>query len=276
MDDRLIEIMQDDIKRCEEAQSTADGSYQLYQILVGKYNGIFDNFEKDIPKTGKVAFNGPFNYRPELNAIKEKLKLLLITQNDDPLFAFKSMMNADIDLLKAAIADHDNAKTSESDKLKLYKDVTAKYHTYVPNLGDGLYQYNPNFGFYDDVTGDSLLHNLNQVYNKLLTFKSLSYPNLEKSTAQNIPMVQINNSNENTVSLSVTFDNVREQIENMSALSADDINETLKKIDEIEAVIKSSDKKYQKWNKLKDIIKWIADKGVDVGIALLPLLLKIK
>lgn len=276
MDIKLYEMMQGDIKRCEEAQADAHGSYELYQALIGKYNGIFENFEKDIPKTGKMTFDGPFNYRPELNAIKEKLELLTIIENDDPLFEFKSMMNADIDLLKAAVADHDNAKTSESDKLKLYKDVTAKYHSYVPHLGDGLYQYTPSFGFYEDVTGDSLLHNLNQVYNKLLTFKSLSYPNLEKSTAQNVPMVQINNSNENTVSLSVTFDNVREQIENMSALSAEDISDVLKKIDEIEDIIKSKDKKYQKWDKLKSIIKWIADKGVDVGIALLPLLLQIK
>ncbi len=32
-------------------------------------------------------------------------------------------------------------------------------------------------------------------------------------------------------------------------------------------IIKSSDCKMKKWKNAKGIIKWIADKGVDVGIA---------
>lgn len=32
----------------------------------------------------------------------------------------------------------------------------------------------------------------------------------------------------------------------------------------------------KKWENAKGIVKWIADKGVDVGIALLPLLMQIK
>ena len=39
--------------------------------------------------------------------------------------------------------------------------------------------------------------------------------------------------------------------------------------------MKSKDSKSKKWSKAKEIIKWIADKGVDVGIALLPLVLQI-
>lgn len=56
MDIKLYEMMLGDIKRCEEAQEDAHGSYELYQTLIGKYNGIFENFEKDIPKTGKMTF----------------------------------------------------------------------------------------------------------------------------------------------------------------------------------------------------------------------------
>ena len=37
----------------------------------------------------------------------------------------------------------------------------------------------------------------------------------------------------------------------------------------------TKDSKSKKWSKAKEIIKWIADKGVDVGIALLPLVLQI-
>ena len=88
----LIQIMNEDIKRCEEAQSSKKGSYGLYQILIGKYNGEFENFEKDIPQSVKTSFDGEFDYRQELMAIKEKLELLVATEKSrNPMFDFKIM-----------------------------------------------------------------------------------------------------------------------------------------------------------------------------------------
>lgn len=49
----------------------------------------------------------------------------------------------------------------------------------------------------------------------------------------------------------------------------------LDKISEIEEVVKSKDSKKSKWEKVKPVLTWLADKSCDVGIALLPLLLKI-
>ena len=49
MTTELLEIMQKDIKRCEDAQSSNEGTRRLYQALIAKYNGIFEGFEKDIP-----------------------------------------------------------------------------------------------------------------------------------------------------------------------------------------------------------------------------------
>ena len=69
---------------------------------------------------------------------------------------------------------------------------------------------------------------------------------------------------------------VIKEIENMSALPDAEIEEILYKINELEKIVKSSDRKSKKWENAKGIVKWIADKGVDVGIALLPLLLQIK
>ncbi len=53
------------------------------------------------------------------------------------------------------------------------------------------------------------------------------------------------------------------------------IEEIISKIDLLESIIKSKDKKSDKWRKVKEIGKWVFDKSVDVGIALLPLFLKI-
>lgn len=41
-------------------------------------------------------------------------------------------------------------------------------------------------------------------------------------------------------------------------------------------IVKSPESRSKKWENAKEIIKWIADKGAGVGIALLPLLLRIK
>lgn len=277
MTTELLEIIKSDIKRCEDAQCSNEGTYSLYQALIGKYNGIFEGFGKDIPTTGKVSAGGPFNYRPELNAIKEKLELIIATDREnDPLFDFKVMYEADLELLKNAISDSENKETSESEKLQLYKMITAKYHSYVPKLSDGLYSYIQAYALYDDVYEEDLFHNLNQIYNKMLSFKALGYPSLKEKVPQNSPMVQITNTNENIIDISVSFSDVRKEIENMSALTDTEIDEILSKINDLEKIVESSDRKSKKWDKAKDIVKWIADKGVDVGIALLPLLLQIK
>lgn len=126
------------------------------------------------------------------------------------------------------------------------------------------------------MSGESLFHNLKQVYNKMLSFKALGYLSLQEAIPQSAPMVQITNTNENKVDINISFNDVRREIENMSALPDIEIEEILNKINEIEKIIKSSEHKSKKWENAKGIVKWIADKGVDVGIALLPLLLKIK
>ena len=110
----------------------------------------------------------------------------------------------------------------------------------------------------------------------MLSFKALEYPSLKETVPQSVPMVQITNTNKNKVDVNISFSDVRKEIENMSALPDAEIEEILYKINELEKIVKSSDRKSKKWENAKGIVKWIADKGVDVGIALLPLLLQIK
>lgn len=272
MDEKVIDIIKKDITRCEQ-QTVNEGSYQLYQTLIGKYNGLFPGFSADIPKSGKMSTGGAFNYRPELNAIKEKLELLLITEQDkDPLYKFKAMMSEDIAQLKVIIEDV--TSFDEKKAQQVYLSLTAKYHPYVPQLGEGLYQYYAEQGFYEEVSGATLIYNLQQIYNKLLTFQALNYPGVGVA-GSNAPSTVVNITNSNNNTMNVTFDTVREVVDNMTSLPDEDIQEIQKKIDKIEEIINSKESKSKKWSQAKEIIKWIADKGVDVGIALLPLLLKI-
>lgn len=94
-----------------------------------------------------------------------------------------------------------------------------------------------------------------------------------KSTEINVT-TNIINSNENNVKIE-SFTEVRNKVEHMACLPDAEIEEILSKITELENIINSNERKNKKWSMATEIIKWIADKGVDVGIALLPLVLKI-
>lgn len=94
--------------------------------------------------------------------------------------------------------------------------------------------------------------------------------------------VHIHNDNTssatNTVKMeiNISYSDVKKQVENMEdSLGYDEVQVIKAKIDELEAIIESSARRSEKWNKAKAIGKWIFDKSVDVGIAILPLLLKI-
>lgn len=87
-------------------------------------------------------------------------------------------------------------------------------------------------------------------------------------------ITNISNNNENTINLQ-TFSEVRNKIEEMSSLTEAEIEEILSKVDELEEIVNSSDRKTKKWEKAREIINWIATKGVDVAMTVIPLLMKI-
>ena len=126
------------------------------------------------------------------------------------------------------------------------------------------------------MSGTDLDFNLNNIYNKLMVFQSLNYPGLGATVAKApSTVVNITNSNENNNTINVSFEKARETVNAMTSLPDEDIEEIQKRINELEKIVNSKESKSKKWSNAKDIIKWVADKGVDVGIALLPLVLKI-
>ena len=280
MNPELIKVIKKDIERCK-AQSERKGSEELFQVLLAKYNTVFPDFGDEIPQSGKAATLDDFDYRPELNAIQEKLEMqLLIANEGDPLSGFKSMYADDLARLEQVV-NGTNVKLREVDKYKLYKEVTAKYYPYIPKLGEGLEGFYAKTGFFDEVAGSSLEHNLAQVYYKMTAYQSLGFPGLTETVSASGTVINFttknenNNTNENRNTISVSFDDVRRKIDSMTSLPYEDMEEIQAKIDELEKIVQSNDGRSKKWSRAKDIIKWIADKGVDVGISILPLLLNI-
>ena len=115
----------------------------------------------------------------------------------------------------------------------------------------------------------------------MTAYQSLGFPDLTETVSASGTVINFttknenNNTNENRNTISVSFDDVRRKIDSMTSLPYEDMEEIQAKIDELEKIVQSNDGRSKKWSRAKDIIKWIADKGVDVGISILPLLLNI-
>lgn len=126
--------------------------------------------------------------------------------------------------------------------------------------------------FYDD-SGEYCKENLERMKEKLLLFKAMDYKNdYIKDEKMGITL---NNMNQFSAIINISFEDTKRKIENMTSLTDSEIDEIHNKIDELEKIIISSERKTKKWDQAKDIIKWVADKGIDVGLTLLPLILKL-
>lgn len=156
---------------------------------------------------------------------------------------------------------------------KFIEKIESKYCGIIDNISSGLIA---NFDSSYNLDLKNIKMNITILKEKMEVFVAMGCKNLFGNG--NHPNVQINNSNSNSnvIDISISFEEARKNIENMTALPDSEVEEILSKIEELEKIVQSKDRKTKKWENAKGIIKWIADKGVDVGIALLPLLLQIK
>ena len=153
--------------------------------------------------------------------------------------------------------------------------IDGKYGAYVPDWSQSMYGYVLNFGFdYECLDETSLVSNLKLMQAKLEGFAL----GLEKPLQKNYSpsgSVNVNVSNTNAINITVSFEQARQQIEDMTSLTDKETEEILAKIAELEEIINGKEKKKTKWEKAKSVLIWLADKSFDVGMVLLPLLLKI-
>ena len=128
-------------------------------------------------------------------------------------------------------------------------------------------------GYYFGVEGPQLRKNLKNIYDKMNLCIDMNFTNLLLNEPNSQPFFQINNNNQNIMKVNLTFKELKEKTENITSLKDEEIDEVLNKIDEIETILNSSERKNKKWEKVKEIITWLLDKGVDVAIQLIPSIL---
>lgn len=178
---------------------------------------------------------------------------------------FKNIIDEDI-----SKCEHEIKSGSQNSRNVLYRTLISKYGTII----DGFKLDLLNVSYNSD--GTYVKRNLETLKQKLVLFKAMDYKNIYAEENQSVvPGVIVNNTNNFTPTINITFEDVKRKIEGMTSLTEADIAEIHEKIEELEKIIESKDRKTKKWDNAKSIIKWIADKGVEVGISMLPLLMKI-
>lgn len=162
---------------------------------------------------------------------------------------------------------------------KTHRKIDGKYQAFISEWETGMWGYNPNFGFdLDALSTDSLTENLEMMRAKLeglLCGFNCKTDGPNRNQDFNLT-VNNNNSNTNTNTMEVhnSFDYARDQIENMTALNREETDEIIEKINELESVAKEKSSRKNKWEKVKPILKFALDKGIDIALVLFTIVVQ--
>ena len=152
-----------------------------------------------------------------------------------------------------------------------------KYVQYIYTTYNGKISFPKNVSYYCSGTRAAqyqVCQSINeQVVNGII--QSLkNYANVltedKKSVGTNIQNI-FTPSNSVDVSISISIEDARREAEE-AGLSKKQLDEVSSKIDEIENLINSKETKSKKWSKAGEILKWVAEQGIQVASFVVPLL----
>ena len=168
------------------------------------------------------------------------------------------------------------------------KDVLSEVHSYIDckyqvaiiDWGLGLYGYSPEYGLVvDDSTGvDSLSENLKKMKAKIEAYgEGKNVRNNERSsTINDISVNAISRSRSDvTIDLVLSFNNAKDMISDLTTLTDEQVNELHEKINELESIAESDDKKREKWKRAAPLFQYMIDKGIDVAKIVFPLIMNL-
>lgn len=101
----------------------------------------------------------------------------------------------------------------------------------------------------------------------------------QSSLENNNPIIQVQNTQNTTAQANVTVD-VKIDIENLidtvqeSGLNEETIKEAIEQINKIKSISEEKSKRSEKWTKLKEILKWTIEQGIQVATLIIPLILQ--
>lgn len=180
------------------------------------------------------------------------------------------VIRTDIDNISSTVETDDENKLHE-----LHVHLDGKYSSYIPNWGMSTYGYNSQFGYsYEFLDKSSLIHNLSVFKAKLSGY--LCDFDITKPSSSPMNSINVNVSNSNEIVVNISFDDARKRIDEMPGLDDAATEEIKGKINELENISNENIPKKKKWEKVKPILAFALDKGADVAITIMGLILQMK
>lgn len=123
-----------------------------------------------------------------------------------------------------------------------------------------------------------------EIFNALIGVLNLYLENLctsiEIKTEDKTPTIQVVNNKTNTqtltLNLEISIENCLKELDDCETLSQEEISKIKEQLEEIQELLKDKKGKRKKIReKLSSALKWVADKGTDAMIDLLPTIVMI-
>ena len=178
----------------------------------------------------------------------------------------------DIQAIEDALESGDEEKI-----LALHKFIDNQYQAAIVDWGKSMLGHSDKIGFnYELLDAESRRENLVSMKSKLEGFIKGLNDKREFANQTNVPAVSVAISNSNTININISFEEARQKIEDMPGLDDRETEEIKSKIDELEDISKEEISKKKKWEKVKPILAFAMDKGADVAICIMSLILQMK
>ena len=178
-------------------------------------------------------------------------------------------MNSKIELIDEYIKKCETC--TECDSRELVHSIVSVFGKDIKNLTDGLDSYD-KLHMWEGLNGKKVhldyFGDIKLLQQKLTYYKSSLEYELEKLKNTNQPSINLTQNQTNQISIIINFEQTISAIESIpdEKLSQDEKELLEGKLSKIN----TEKDKSKLWKKAQSALKWIADKGIEVGIAALP------
>ena len=191
----------------------------------------------------------------------------------------------DLEITNQIINTDYTYKSTRENVIGFIYEVKGRYSSLINNFQAELernYEQVTIYGVMKDFLYDmeKIRKDINLIKGKLETFIVNSGYDYTYNNKTNEIVVNNLNVNENKKSNKIDFEvnlkNIFSIIEENTSISQEEIEEIISKLNSIEEIVKDENlKRPKKWQKIKEIGKYILDKGIDISIVALPYILDV-
>ena len=183
------------------------------------------------------------------------------------------------------MVEHDIARIDQAVKSgsstecwNLFREIDGRYQSCIMNWYNSMWQASTDGTkmFYARLQDkpNEVKENLQYAKAKLETYRfqmnAVAIPQLPQAN------ISFTNNNNNQVNIGITFEEARQQIDDMTALDNDQANELKSTINELEEISKEKSSRRDKWEKVKPIIAGVLKFGADAALIVLQTVLQMK